>query len=46
MLPDFLNFHIKTGEINMEILKSSGIWNGVTYKDDVGRVRDILSNVD
>jgi choline kinase len=46
MLPDFLNFHIKTGEINMEILKSSGIWNGVTYKDDVERVRDILSNAD
>ena len=43
MLPDFLNFHIKHGEINMELLKSCGTWNGVTYKEDVEQVRDILS---
>lgn len=43
MLPDFLNSHIKHGEIIMEILKSSGTWNGVTYKEDVEQVRNTLS---
>lgn len=43
MLPSFLNSQIKNGQMHMELLKTNGQWNGVTYKDDVKEVKSQLS---
>lgn len=43
MLPSFLNSQIKTGQMQLHLLKTNGQWNGVTYKDDVKEVKGQLS---
>ena len=44
MLPEFLNSQIKNNNIKMKLVKSNGIWNGVTYKDDIEYVRKMIIN--
>ena len=39
LLPNFLNSLMKQDILTMELFKTSGQWNGVTYKDDVQSVR-------
>ena len=39
LLPNFLNSLMKQDILSMELFKTSGQWNGVTYKDDVQSVR-------
>jgi len=39
LLPDFLNKLIKDDLLTLEILKSPGDWNGITYQDDVNSIR-------
>jgi hypothetical protein len=39
LLPNFLNSLIGNGELKLEMIKSSGIWMGVTYNDDVMELR-------
>ena len=36
---NFLNSLMKQDILTMELFKTSGQWNGVTYKDDVQSVR-------
>jgi choline kinase len=40
LLPNFLNSLMKQDILSMELFKTSGQWNGVTYKDDVQSVRE------
>jgi choline kinase len=40
LLPNFLNSLMKQNILSMELFKTSGQWNGVTYKDDVQSVRE------
>ena len=42
LLPNFLNNLIKEGTLNLKLLKSSGSWNGITYKDDIKNIRQAL----
>ena len=44
LLPSFLNSLIKKEQMVLGLLQSDGVWNGVTYKDDVKEVRNQLSN--
>jgi choline kinase len=45
LLPNFLNSLLKQDILSMELFKTSGHWNGVTYIDDVQSVRQsFLSN--
>jgi choline kinase len=39
LLPNFLNSLMKQNILSMELFKTSGQWNGVTYKDDVQSIR-------
>lgn len=39
LLPNFLNSLMKQNILSIELFKTSGQWNGVTYKDDVQSVR-------
>jgi NDP-sugar pyrophosphorylase family protein len=39
LLPDFLNKLIKDDLLTLEILKSPGAWNGITYQDDIKSIR-------
>lgn len=43
LLPNFLNSLIKQKKMEMEILKSPGKWNGVTYKEDVQFVKNNIT---
>jgi len=43
MLPNFLNSLIRQGKLELELFKTSGIWNGVTYKDDVSDLREAFT---
>lgn len=40
LLPNFLNSLMKQNILSMELFKTSGQWNGVTYKDDVQSIRE------
>ena len=42
LLPNFLNSLMKQDILSMELFKTSGQWNGVTYKDDVQSVREVF----
>lgn len=44
MLPNFLNLLIRQGKIELELFKTDGIWNGVTYVDDVKAMREKYTN--
>jgi hypothetical protein len=44
MLPNFLNSLICQGNLELELFKTDGIWNGVTYKDDIIEVRETFTN--
>ena len=44
LLPDFLNKLINDDLLNLEILKSPGTWNGITYQDDVKSIRKSLKH--
>jgi hypothetical protein len=44
MLPNFLNSLIGQGKLELELFKTNGIWNGVTYKEDIQEVRQAFTN--
>ena len=44
LLPNFLNLLITEKKMEMNLLKSPGKWNGVTYKEDIQTVRKMLTN--
>ena len=44
LLPDFLNKLIKDDLLTLEILKSPGDWNGITYQDDIKSIRQSLKH--
>jgi GTP:adenosylcobinamide-phosphate guanylyltransferase len=44
LLPNFLNSLITEKKMEMKLLKSPGKWNGVTYKEDIQTVRNLLTN--
>lgn len=45
MLPNFLNLLIGQDKLELELVKTSGIWNGVTYKEDIQTVRELFTNM-
>lgn len=45
MLPNFLNLLIGQGKLELELFKTTGIWNGVTYKEDIQYVREAFTNM-
>jgi hypothetical protein len=44
MLPNFLNSLIVQGKLELDLFKTDGIWNGVTYKEDIQEVREAFTN--
>ena len=45
MLPNFLNSLIGQEKLELELFKTDGIWNGVTYKEDIIEVRETFTNM-
>ena len=45
LLPNFLNLLIRNGELTLEMIKSAGVWMGVTYNDDVMELRRAISEM-
>ena len=45
MLPNFLNLLIGQGKLELELFKTTGLWNGVTYKEDIQSVREAFTNM-
>lgn len=43
MLPTFINELIAKNKIELELIKSTGNWQGVTFKEDVEQVKNKLS---
>lgn len=43
LLPNFINMLIQNCELELEILQSPGKWRGVTYKEDVFGLRNIIT---
>lgn len=44
LLPDFLNKLINDDLLKLEMLKSPGNWNGITYQDDVKSIKKSLKH--
>lgn len=45
MLPNFLNLLIGQGKLELELFKTTGLWNGVTYKEDIQSVKEAFTNM-
>jgi hypothetical protein len=45
LLPDVLDEMIKTGKIKIKVLPTTAKWLGVTYKEDVDKVRGELKKL-
>jgi choline kinase len=42
MLPDFINKLMRSNKIQLDLLKTDSRWCGVTFKEDIQMVKDIL----
>jgi choline kinase len=42
LLPDFINDIIRNGKMKLNIVTSSGEWNGITFKNDIEKIKKDL----
>ena len=45
LIPEVIDKHIKSGEITVEVIETSSVWYGVTYKEDKQSVKDAIVNL-
>ena len=42
LIPEVVDNHIKSGDITMDVIETSSVWYGVTYKEDKQGVKDAI----
>ena len=42
LLPDFLNKLLVNKTLDLELMKSEGQWNGITFKEDIKELKRVL----
>ena len=45
LIPEVVSNHIKNGEISVEVIETSSVWYGVTYKEDKDSVKNAIQDM-
>lgn len=45
LIPEVIDKHIKSGDITVDVIETSSVWYGVTYKEDVDSVRNAIKSL-
>ena len=45
LIPEVVSNHIKNGDITVDVIETSSVWYGVTYKEDKDSVKDAIKSL-
>ena len=45
LIPEVVSNHIKNGDITVDVIETSSVWYGVTYKEDKDGVKDAIKSL-
>ncbi len=45
LIPEVVSKHIKNGDITVDVIETSSVWYGVTYKEDKDSVKDAIKSL-
>lgn len=45
LIPEVVDLHIKSGDINVKVIETDSVWYGVTYKEDKDSVKNAINKL-